>query len=369
MTIPLVDLKAQYRSIRPEIDEAVARIFDNTSFCLGPEVETFEQHFAAFCGTKHAVGVSSGTDALALAMMASELGEGDEVITTPFTFIATAAAVSHVGAMPVFVDIDPRTYNIDPSKIEAAITPRTKAILPVHLYGQPADMAAINAVGKAHNLMVIEDSAQAVGATYNAQRAGGLADAGCFSFYCSKNLGAAGDAGMVTTNSDEIASKVRSYRDHGRTTHYGHSRIGFTYRLDSIQAAILDVKLGHLAAWNETRRKHVAAYQELLSPLGMQLPYEAPGCRGVYHLYVVRVPNRDAVMQSLRSKGIGASIHYPIAVHQQPAYSHLGIPEGAFPEAEEAARTVLSIPLYPEMTDGQIETVAAALGEALEGSG
>ena len=363
MGIPLVDLKAQYRAIKPEIDAAVERIFENTSFVLGPEVASFEDEFATYCGSEHAVGVSSGTAALGLALMACGVGPGHEVITTPATFIATAAAVSHVGATPVFVDIDPRTYNLDPTQLEAAITPRTRAILPVHLYGQPADMDPIMALADAHNLRVIEDACQAVGAAYGGRPAGSLGHVGCFSFYPSKNLGAAGDGGMLVTDDEEIADKVRKMRDHGRTSHYGHSLIGYTYRLDALQAGVLSVKLKHLDAWNASRRESARVYNRLLAGADLVTPYEPANCQAVYHIYAVLTANRDEVLEALRAKGIGASVHYPLPVHLQPAYAHLGLTKGRYPVAESMAEHTLSLPIYPELRLDQQEQVVAALLE------
>lgn len=365
MPIPLVDLKAQYHSIKTEVDAAIARIMENTSFILGKEVELFEQAFAAYCGVGHAVGVSSGTDALQLALLACDVGPGDEVITTTMTFIATAAAISHVGARPVLVDVDPRTRNIDPACIEAAITPRTKALLPVHLYGMPADMDPITAIARAHGLRVIEDACQAHGATYKGRRTGGLADAACFSFYPAKNLGGAGDGGAFTTNDPDLAARVRNLRDHGRTTKYSHSAVGYTYRLDALQAAILAVKLPHLDAWNQARRDRAARYNASLAASGATLPYETPGCRSVYHIYGIVVERRDALLQHLQGQGIGAGIHYPIPVHLQPAYADLGWSAGAFPRAEAIAAHELSLPLYAEMTDAQQDEVVAAIVEFL----
>lgn len=365
MAIPLVDLKAQYQSIKADIDAAVARVFENASYILGAEVETFERHFAHYCDTQHAIGVSSGTAALQLSLLACDIGKGDEVITTPFTFIATAAAISHVGAKPVFVDVDPRTYNIDPAKIEVAITLRTKAIMPVHLYGQPAEMDPIIEIARRHNLCIIEDACQAVGATYHGRKAGSLGDLACFSFYPPKNLGAAGDGGMVVTNDDELTDRIRKMRDHGRTSHYAHGLVGFTYRLDALQAAVLDVKLEHLDEWNEARRRHARTYDELLASTDLVLPYEAEGCRAVYHIYAVRTPRRDDVLAQLRAAGIGASIHYPLPVHRQPAYAHLGLGEGSYPIAETSMRSVLSLPIYPEITQQQIEQVVGTLAECV----
>lgn len=363
MAIPLVDLKAQYRPIQDEINAALARVFANTSFCLGPEVEAFEAAFAKYCGTDHAVGVSSGTAALQMALMGQDIGADDEVITTPHTFIATASAIAHTGATPVLVDIDPLTYNLDANLIEAAITPKTKAIIPVHLYGQPADMTAINAIAAAHNLIVIEDACQAVGAMYGDKRAGNLGHAACFSFYASKNLSAAGDGGILTTNDTDLADRVRKLRDHGRTSHYGHAVVGFTGRLDALQAAILGVKLPYLDDWNARRRSHAETYNALLASSDVVTPYEANGVQSVYHIYAVRTARRDEVLQALRDKGIGASIHYPLPVHLQPAYAYLGLGRGAYPVAETCADSVLSLPMYPEMTREQLATVANALIE------
>jgi dTDP-4-amino-4,6-dideoxygalactose transaminase len=365
MSIPLVDLKAQYAAIKPEIDAAVARILENTSFILGSEVETFERSFARYCETEHAVGVSSGTAALQLALLACDIGEGDQVITTAFTFIATAAAISHVGAEPVLMDIDEATYNIDANKIEAAVTPRTKAILPVHLYGQPADMDPILDIARRHDLHVIEDAAQAVGATYKGKKVGSLGDVACFSFYPSKNLGAAGDGGMVVTDDGEVADRIRKLRDHGRTSHYGHSTIGFTYRLDAMQAAILDVKLNYIDAWNKARRRLAASYNGRFSRMDVVTPQEKDDRKAVYHIYALRVSDRDALVEYLRANDIGASIHYLLPVHLQPAYAHLGLGEGSYPVAEACARNVLSLPIYPEMTKEQMQKVVDAVQEFL----
>jgi dTDP-4-amino-4,6-dideoxygalactose transaminase len=367
--IPLVDLKAQYLSIKDEIDAAIQRCIDRATFILGPEVAAFEEEFAAFCGVRHAVGVDSGTAALHLALRILGVGPGDEVVTTAYTFIATAEVVSLVGARPVFVDIDPRTYNMDPAKLEEAITPRTRAIIAVHLAGQPADMDPILDVARRHGLPVIEDAAQAHGATYRGRPVGTLGDLACFSFYPGKNLGCYGDGGALVTDRDDYADQARLLRDHGRRSKYEHLVTGYGYRLDALQAAILRAKLPHLHEWNERRRAHAAAYAELLRPLGVGLPQELPGARSVYHLYVVRVPARDQVFASMRERGIGVGIHYPIPLHLQPVYRDLGYREGDFPEAERAAREVLSLPMYPELTRAQMERVAAALAEALEAVG
>jgi len=367
--IPLVDLKAQYLSIKDEIDAAIQRCIDRATFILGPEVAAFEEEFAAFCGVRHAVGVDSGTAALHLALRILGVGPGDEVVTTAYTFIATAEVVSLVGARPVFVDIDPRTYNMDPAKLEEAITPRTRAIIAVHLAGQPADMDPILDVARRHGLPVIEDAAQAHGATYRGRPVGTMGDLACFSFYPGKNLGCYGDGGALVTDRDDYADQARLLRDHGRRSKYEHLVTGYGYRLDALQAAILRAKLPHLREWNERRRAHAAAYAELLRLLGVGLPQELPGARSVYHLYVVRVPARDQVFASMRERGIGVGIHYPIPLHLQPVYRDLGYREGDFPEAERAAREVLSLPMYPELTRAQMERVAAALAKALEAVG
>lgn len=361
--IPLVDLHAQYESIKPEIDAAIQRTIEKTAFILGPEAKQFEQHFAEFCGAKHAIGLDSGTAALHLAMIALGIGAGDEVITTAHTFVATCEPVSLVGARPVFVDIDPHTYNMDPAKLEAAITPNTKAIIPVHLYGQPAEMDAILEVARQHNIPVIEDAAQAHGATYRNRKIGTLAEMACFSFYPGKNLGAYGDAGALVTNSDELNQKIRMLRDHGRTSKYEHEITGYGYRLDGIQGAILDAKLNHLADWNAARRSHADYYTELLANLDDSIvtPYEPPHLRSVYHLYVIRTRNRDQLIQHLKANDIEAGIHYPVPLHLQPVYKNLGYKKGDFPETEQAAAEILSLPLYPELTHTQIDHIVETM--------
>lgn len=361
MNIPLNDLKAQYSAIRLEVDRAVARVIDNTSFILGKEVAAFEEAFADYCQARYAVGVSSGTSALMLALVAAGIGPGDEVITTPFTFIATAEPIWMLGARPVFVDILPEYYTLDPQKIEGAITERTRAIMPVHLYGQPADMDPLNAIAAQHGLNVIEDAAQAHGAEYRGRRVGNLGTLACFSFYPGKNLGAYGDAGAVVTNDESLAEKVRMLRNHGRTTKYEHEIMAYGERIDALQAAILAAKLPHLEEWTERRRAIAARYTELLIDAGMTLPTELPDVRAVYHLYVIRTPHRDGLLAHLKERGIGAGVHYPVALHQQPAMSYLGRRAGDFPEAESASREVLSLPLYPEMTGEQVQYVADAV--------
>ncbi|HEY80983.1 MAG TPA: DegT/DnrJ/EryC1/StrS family aminotransferase [Caldilineae bacterium] len=368
MNVPLVDLKAQYLSIKPEIDAAIQRVIDKTSFIMGDEVARFEQAFAAYCGAKYAVGVASGTAALFLALLAHGIGPGDEVITTPFTFFATGEAISQVGAKPVFVDIDPVTYNIDPNRIEAAITSSTKAIMPVHLYGQPADMDPINAIAEKHGLMVIEDAAQAHGSRYKGQRAGSLGHSACFSFYPSKNLGCYGDGGAVVTNDPKVAESVAKLRNHGRVTKYEHDELGYGHRLDGIQAAILGAKLPHLDAWNAGRRERAARYDELLADLPVTTPEHLPYTEPVYHCYTIRLEegvDRDVIVRHLKAQGVGVGVHYPIPLHLQPAYRFLELEPGAFPISEAMAKRVLSLPLYAELTDEQQDDVVATLKEAL----
>ena len=362
--IPLVDLKAQYRSIKGEVDAAVAAVLEGGHFILGPEVEAFEREFSAYCGTAHTVGVNSGTSALHLALLAAGVGAGDEVITTAFTFVATVAGIEYTGARAVLVDVDPSTLTIDPERLESAITPRTKAIIPVHLYGQPADMDPILSIARAHGLVVIEDAAQAHGAEYKHRRAGSIGDLGCFSFYPGKNLGAAGDGGAVTTANEDYARTVRMLRDWGAEQKYLHVVKGFNFRLDEIQAAILRVKLRRLEAWTELRRHLARAYTTLLAESGVSLPVEAPDVRHVYHLFAVRSKARDRVRSELHAAGIQAGIHYPIPVHLQPAYANLGYRRGDFPVAERAADEVLSLPLYPELSSGAVERVARAVARS-----
>ncbi len=361
--IPLVDLYAQYESIKPEIDDAIQRTIKETAFILGPEAKQFEDHFAEFCGVKHAIGLDSGTAALHLALIALGVGAGDEVITTAHTFVATCEPVSLLGARPVFVDIDPRTYNMDPAKLEAAITPNTKAIIPVHLYGQPAEMDPIIEIARKHNIPVIEDAAQAHGATYRDRKIGTLSEMACFSFYPGKNLGAYGDAGALVTNDDDLAAKIRMLRNHGRIGKYEHEITGYGYRLDGIQGAILDAKLNHLADWNAARRSHADYYTELLTNLDDSIvtPYEPPHLRSVYHLYVIRTRSRDALLQHLKANDIEAGIHYPVPLHLQPVYKNLGYKKGDFPETEQAAAEILSLPLYPELTHAQIDRVVETM--------
>ena len=363
--IPLVDLKAQYQSIGAEIDAAIARVIDTTSFIMGPDVFAFEAEFAEFCGANACVGVSSGTSALELTLRALQVGPGDEVITVAHTFIATAEAISAVGARPVFVDIDPHTYTMDPDALQDAITEATRAVIVVHIYGQPAQMARINAVARNAGLAVIEDAAQAHGATVDGQATGTLADVACFSFYPGKNLGAYGDAGAVTTNNSELAEQVRLLRNHGRRSKYVHDIVGFGERMDTLQAAILRAKLVHLPAWTAARRRLAARYSALLAPLELELPTVAPNVDPAWHLYVIRTPQRDALLDHLQQARIGAGIHYPLPLHRQPAYAHLGYEHGRFPVTETVADTCLSLPLYPELSDRQQLRVVASIAQFL----
>jgi dTDP-4-amino-4,6-dideoxygalactose transaminase len=363
MVIPFVDLKAQYETIRDEVNAAVLRVLESAQFVLGPEVEAFEREFAAYCGARHCVAVNSGTSALHLALLAAGVGAGDEVVTVSHTFVATAAAVRHAGARPVLVDIDPRTCLIDPAKIEEAVTPRTRAVMPVHLYGRCADMDAITEIARRHNLAVIEDAAQAHGAQYKGRRAGSLAPLGCFSFYPGKNLGAYGEGGAVTTDNDGHALLLRELRDHGQSRKYHHERVGYNYRLEGIQGAVLRVKLRHLDAWNEVRRAHAAEYRRLLA--------DAPGVRllggasyenvPVHHVFPVFTPRRDDLAEHLKREGIATGIHYPVPVHLQKAFADLAVPAGALPETERAARETLSLPMYPELQRDAIAHVADAV--------
>ena len=363
--IPLVDLKAQYATIKPEIDAAMQAVVDSTAFINGPQVRSFEEAFAAFCGARYAVGVQSGTSALHLALMAVGVGPGDEVIVPSMTFIATAEMIGRLGARPVFADVRFSTCNLDPDSFEQAITPRTKAVIAVHLYGQPAEMDSILEIARRHGISVIEDAAQAHGAEYRGRRAGTMGDVATFSFYPGKNLGAYGDAGAVVTNSDQIADEIRLLRNHGRRSKYAHEREGFNYRLDTLQAAVLEVKLKHLEAWNDARRHVAGLYRQHLAGLPAELPYEAEYLRSVYHLFVIRVQNRDQVLAHLKENGIGAGVHYPIPLHMQPAYSFMGHRPADLPRSREAGETVLSLPIYAELTEAQVKQVAETLREAL----
>jgi len=360
--VPFLDLKAQYHSIKAEIDAAVSGVLESAQFVLGPEVAAFEQEFAAYCGgVKHGIGLNSGTSALHLALLAAGVGPGDEVITVPFTFVATTAAIDYTGARAVLVDVDRKTATMDPALVEQAITPRTKAILPVHLHGQPADMDPILEIARKHNLVVIEDAAQAHGAEYKGRRCGSMGDLACFSFYPGKNLGAYGEGGAVVTSNDHYAKLIRMMRDWGQEAKYHHVVQGFNYRMEGLQGAILGVKLKYLERWTEARRAHARRYSELLDELGVETPREAPDTRHVFHVYAIRVADRAQVQQQLQAAGIGTAIHYPIPVHLQESFRHLGYQAGDFPVSERLAESVLSLPMYPEMSEEQTAEVVAAI--------
>ena len=362
--IPFLDLKAQYKSIKSEIDPAVINVLESTQFVLGEHVAAFERDFASYCGAKHAIAVNSGTSALHLALLAAGVGPGDEVITIPFTFVATVSAICYTGATPVFVDIEPRSFTMDPALVEKAITPRTKAILPVHLYGQMADMKAILEVANRHGIPVIEDACQAHGAEFNGQRAGSMGVSGCFSFYPGKNLGAYGEGGAIVTSDDAHAKKMRMLRDWGQEKRYHHVLKGFNYRMEGIQGAILGVKLRHLESWTESRRARAREYDALLAGSErVKAPEQVAGRRHVYHIYAVRTPDRDTLQQALQAEGVQTGLHYPIPVHLQEAHADLGYKVGDFPQSEAAAAEVLSLPMFPEMTPAQVKEVVAAIGQ------
>ncbi len=366
MRVPFLDLNAHHAPLMGEFEAAIRNVITSGAFAGGPYVAGFEEDFAAYCQCEHAIGVGSGTEALWLALLALGVGPGDEVITVPSTFMATAEAITYCGARPVFVDVDERTCTMDPALLEAAITKKTKAIIPVHLLGQTADMDPIIAIARKHGLAVIEDSCQAHGADYKGRRAGSLADAGCFSFYPGKNLGAFGEAGAVVTNNDELAEKMRILRDHGQVRKYHHSMVGWNCRMDGIQGAVLRIKLRHLERANDARRAHAAAYNELLANIPeITLPTEAPFARHVYHVYAIRTADRDELMKALGAAGIGCGIHYPVPVHLQEAYQSLGYTTGSFPVAERMALEFVSLPMYPELTRSQIELVAQCVKESV----
>jgi dTDP-4-amino-4,6-dideoxygalactose transaminase len=359
--IPFLDLKAQYRELKPQMEEAVLGVLESAQYVLGDEVDAFEREFADYCGTRHAIAVNTGTSALHLALLAAGVGPDDEVITTPFTFVATVAAIRYIGARPVFVDIERGTFTLDPSRLEAAITPKTRAIVPVHLYGQMADMDPILDIAHRHGLQVIEDACQAHGAEYKGERAGSLGISGCFSFYPGKNLGAYGEGGMIVTDSDEQMKAMRMLRDWGQDRRYHHILQGYNYRMDAIQGAVLRIKLRHLERWTEGRRANARNYSRLLVGGPLNTPREAPDRRHVWHIYAVRSADRDELQRSLQHEGIQTGLHYPIPVHLQPAHADLGYRTGDFPESEAAANSVLSLPMYAELTARQIETVADAI--------
>jgi len=358
MKVPFLDLKAQYASIQGEIAVALQQVLDNTAFAGGPFVEKFEKDFALFCKCEFAIGVSSGTTALWMALSGLGIGQGDEVITTPNTFIATAEAISFSGAKPVFVDIDEQTYTINPEQLENAITPRTKAVIPVHLYGQMADMDRILQIAHAHGLFIVEDACQAHGAEYKGWRAGSMGDAGCFSFYPGKNLGAYGEAGAIVTNNSELAEKMRILRDHGQSKKYHHSTIGWNARMDGFQGAVLRVKLKYLPTWNEARRRNAQLYDELLSDVNnVIIPVEADYAKHIYHIYAIRTQNRDTFINTLAEKDIHCGVHYPIPIHLQQAYKSLGNGTGSFSIAEKCAEELVSLPMFPELSKEQIQYV------------
>jgi dTDP-4-amino-4,6-dideoxygalactose transaminase len=398
MKVPFLDLKSQYLSIKNEIDTAIQQVLDTTAFAGGPFVAQFEKQFAEFCDCKHAIGVGSGTDALWLSLLALGIGRGDEVITVPNTFIATAEAVSFCGAKPAFVDIDDKTYNMDPNRLEdylkkrckvrgsrseathvnpqpansnksfrlkpttSRLKPQPRAVLPVHLFGQPPDMDPIMEIARRHDLFVIEDACQAHGAEYKGRKAGTMGDAGCFSFYPGKNLGAYGEAGAVVTNDDALAEKVRMLRDHGQAKKYYHDWIGWNARMDGLQGAVLGVKLKYLPGWNEARRQHARRYNELLAGISaIHPPTESSYVKHIYHVYAIRAPRREALISYLAEKGISSGIHYPVPLHLQRAYSSLGLNNGGYPAAEKCCGEFVSLPMYPELKEDQIEYVATEI--------
>ena len=380
--VPLLDLKAQYAAIREEVRQAMDRVADSQYFILGPEVEALEKEIADYSQCEFGIGVSSGTDALLVALMAIGIEAGDEVITTPYTFFATAGAISRLGARPVFVDIDPLTYNIDPAKLESVITARSRAIIPVHLYGQTADMDPIMEVARRHKLYVIEDAAQAIGSEYDGRRAGALGDLACFSFFPSKNLGAFGDGGMVTTNNPELAKQVKLLRNHGYSPKYYNKVVGGNFRLDALQAAVLRVKLPYLDGWTERRQLNAATYRRLFTEAelsidqrpgegevklagisGVVLPFEAPDVRHIYNQFVVRSGQRDQLLAHLKERKIGTEIYYPVPMHVQECFAGLGYEKGDFPASERAASETLALPIYPELTESMMSTVVDAVAD------
>jgi dTDP-4-amino-4,6-dideoxygalactose transaminase len=360
MNVPLLDLQSQYALLRDELRQAVERVMDSQRFVLGDEGRRLESSVAQYVQAKHAIACASGSDALLLALMALDVTAGDEVITTPFTFFATAAAITRLGARPVFVDIDPSSYNLDPSQVTHAVTSKTKALLPVHLYGQCAEMDLLLELSEEHGIPIVEDAAQAIGATDRAadqeRQAGSMGAIGCFSFYPTKNLGGAGDGGMLTTNDDNLAQRLRRLRTHGGANEYEHSEVGINSRLDELQAAVLNVKLPHLDKWSDDRARKAAVYDELLDDTSFELitPSSREEARHIYHQYVIRVPqHRDALMEHLKGRGVGTKVYYPIPLHRQECFAYLGYKEGDFPESERAARETLALPVYPELTEAQ----------------
>jgi dTDP-4-amino-4,6-dideoxygalactose transaminase len=367
MSIPLLDLKAQYQTIREDVQKAVENVLESGQYIMGPEVKALEEEIAAYCGVKHAIGVGNGTDALLLALDARGIGAGDEVITTPFTFFATGEVVSQLGATPVFVDIDPDTYNIDVAQIKAKINEKTKAIIPVHIFGQPANMDEIMALAEEHDLFVLEDAAQAIGSEYRGKKIGNWGHAATFSFFPTKNLGGYGDGGMIVTNDDELAASLRILRLHGSfPKKYYHDRLGYNSRLDALQAAILRVKFRHLDEWNDGRREKAKLYDEKLQGLPVKTPFHAPDRRHIYHLYIVQAEERDALMQRLKDNGISSGVYYPLPLHLQEVYRDLGYAEGDIPNAEFAAKRTFALPVYPEMTEAQVDEVVSVIRQFYE---
>ncbi|MBS1797307.1 MAG: DegT/DnrJ/EryC1/StrS family aminotransferase [Acidobacteria bacterium] len=368
MKVPLLDLSEQNQSLRPEIEAALGRVLDSNGFILGAEVAALEKELAAYCGTKHAVACASGTDALLLALMAFDIGPGDEVITTPYSFFATVSAVTRLGARPVFVDIDPRTYNLDVSQIESRITERTRAIQPVHLYGQCADMSELRPIAEKYGIPLVEDAAQAIGAEEHGVRAGAMSEIGCFSFYPSKNLGGMGDGGFMTTGDDALAHKLNALRVHGSFERYYHKWVGLNSRLDGFQGAVLRVKLPHLDGWSERRQANAARYRRLFADAGLTeqviLPFERDDCRHIYNQFVIRVPEkRDELRQFLAENGVGTDIYYPVSLHLQECFAYLGYRAGDFPESEKASRETLAIPVFPELKEAQQDYVVEKIAE------
>jgi dTDP-4-amino-4,6-dideoxygalactose transaminase len=375
MNVPLLDLKAQYQAIKADVDAAVAEVLESQHFILGPKVDECEKAIARYCGCSRGIGVSSGSDALLACLMAENIGPGDEVMTTPYTFFATVGAIARVGATPVFVDIDPKTYNIDPSQLASKVTVRTRAIIPVHLYGQMAEMDAVMSLADAHDLIVIEDAAQAIGAEYKGRRAGSIGHYGCVSFFPSKNLGAAGDGGMIVTNDAERAERLACLRSHGSKPKYHHKIIGGNFRLDAIQAAIVSAKLPHLDAWTTARQRNAKNYEHLFEAAGLtksangsvlvRLPPVATD-RHIFNQFVIRVSRRDELKAALQARGIGTEVYYPVPMHLQECFAYLGHRPGAFPESEAAARETLALPIHPELTEAQARYVVECVGDFVD---
>lgn len=368
MQIELINLKRQYKNLKDEINQAVEKVLENGQYILGPEVKAFEKEIGEYLGIRYAIGVANGTDALVLSLRALNIGPGDEVITTPFTFFATAEAISQVGATPIFVDIDPDTYNINPYLIEEKITEKTKAIIPVHIFGQPCDMDKIKEIAKRHNLYLVEDACQAIGSEYKGQKVGTFGDVACFSFFPTKNLGGYGDGGMVVTNNPEIAEKVDILRKHGSKKKYYNEEIGYNSRLDELQAAILRVKLKYLDVWNNQRISAASKYNELLKDLSdnIKIPFKLPDAKHIYHLYSIQSEKREFLMKTLKEKGIATAIYYPIPLHLQKAYINLGYKEGDLPVAEKLCKKIFAIPMYPEITDEEIYYVSEILHKIVD---